>query len=47
MASSYKRMKDQLLSDTIPVSDRDRHEWIIRKRSLTRPRVRIKNKNDL
>ena len=42
MDYSYKRMKDHLLSDTIPISDQDSHERIIRKR-LTRPRVRIKN----
>jgi len=34
-------MKDQLLSDTIPVSDRDLNEPVVRKRLLTRPRVRI------
>jgi hypothetical protein len=41
MNSSYNRMKDQLLSDTIPVSDRDLNEPVVRKRLLTRPRVRI------
>jgi hypothetical protein len=41
MNSSYNRMKDQLLSDTIPVSDRDLNEPVMRKRLLTRPRVRI------
>jgi hypothetical protein len=43
MDYSYKKIKDQLLSDTIPVSDRDSNETIIRKRSLTRPRVRMIN----
>jgi hypothetical protein len=43
MDYSYKRMKDQLLSDTIPVSDCDATERTIRKRALTRPRVRIKD----
>jgi hypothetical protein len=43
MDYSYKRMKDQLLSDTIPISDRDSNESILRKRSLTRPRVRMIN----
>ncbi|CAF1361484.1 unnamed protein product [Adineta ricciae] len=38
MDSSYRRMKDKLLSDTIPVSDQDSHEPTIRKRTLTRPR---------
>jgi hypothetical protein len=43
MDSSYKKMKDQLLSDTIPISDRDSNEPVMRKRSLTRPRVRTMN----
>ncbi len=41
MSSSYNRMKDQLLSDTIPVNDRDSNEPTMRKRLLTRPRVRL------
>ncbi|CAF0732909.1 unnamed protein product [Adineta steineri] len=38
MNDTYKNMKDQLLSDTIPISDRDSHERTVRKRTLTRPR---------
>ena len=45
MTDSYRRMKNQLLSDTIPVTDLDSNEREIRQRSLTRPRVNIKNKN--
>jgi hypothetical protein len=41
MNYSYKTMKDHLLSDTIPVSDRDLSEPIPQKRSLTRHRVRM------
>jgi hypothetical protein len=41
MNDSYKRMKDHLLSDTIPVNGRDLYEPIPRKSSLTRPKVRM------
>ncbi|CAF3397388.1 unnamed protein product [Rotaria sp. Silwood1] len=38
MNYSYKKIKDQLLSDTIPISDRDSNEQTIRQRILTRRR---------
>ncbi|CAF3870209.1 unnamed protein product [Rotaria sordida] len=38
MDCSYKKIKDQLLSDIIPVNDRDLNEQTIRQRLLTRPR---------
>lgn len=40
MTSSYEKMKEKLLSDAIPTSDRDSNESVFRKRALTRPRVR-------
>jgi hypothetical protein len=43
MAYSYTKMKNQLLSDTIPVTDRDSNQRDIRQRSLTRPRVRTED----
>ena len=46
MDSTYKKMKDQLLSDTIPVSDQASNGNAIRRRLLTRPRVGIIDGND-
>ncbi len=46
MDYSYKKIKDQLFSDTIPVCDRDSNEGTIRQRRLTRPRVGINIMND-
>jgi len=46
MDYSYTRIKDQLFSDTIPVSDRDSNARTIRQRRLTRPRVGINIMND-
>ena len=46
MDSTYKKMKDQLLSDTIPVSDQASNGNAMRRRLLTRPRVGIIDGND-
>jgi len=46
MDYSYKKIKDQLFSDTIPVCDRDSNEGTIRQRRLTRPRVGINIMSD-
>ncbi|CAF1590843.1 unnamed protein product [Rotaria magnacalcarata] len=47
MDYSYKKLKDQLLSDTIPFNDRDSHEQSIRHRSLRRRRSEPSISNDV
>ncbi|CAM4856985.1 unnamed protein product [Rotaria socialis] len=47
MDYSYKKLKEQLLSDTIPFNDRDSHEQSIRHRSLRRRRSEPSISNDV
>ena len=41
-----KRVKDQLLSDTIPINDQESNEQTLHQRRLIRRQVRINNRTN-